>query len=72
MAKQKYYYITLCRQYNSNTSTYVLLGSYDSLTTFRSALKAFTNALMAGNTQIVAITPYKRDDGCESWYITVK
>ena len=72
MAQSKYYYITLCREYNENSSTYVVLGTFNDVKTFRKALTAFTNALMLGNNEIKSINCYKRQDASESWYITVK
>ena len=69
---KKSYYITLAREHDSNTTTYVYFGCYGKLEEFRKHLTAITQALMAGGNVIESIKPYMRPDGVESWYIHVK
>ena len=64
--------ITLCRQYNSNTSVYVVIGYYDSWKEQEKAIKSFVKDLINGRNVIVSVHTYTREDGYKATYITVK
>ena len=64
--------ITLCKEYNENTSTYLCVGLYDTREALTEALASFTKGCILGNMQIKKINCYTRPDKFESWYITYK
>lgn len=64
--------ITLCKQYNENTSTYMVIGFYDTWKEQQNAIKSLVKLMIDGKNDVVSINTYTRQDGYKSTYITIK
>ena len=66
------HYLTIERQHNQNSSTFVYIGCYDTQAKLQKALTQITSALLLGGNQIISIKPYTRPDNADTWYVTYK